>query len=88
MPKAFNSFLPLRESMKLHMGDLVSACKELLDMSLSSGKRCDLKPYDVSNTGDQSHCDLVKNKFECLKQLPNIWAVEVIKQSIIWEESL
>lgn len=56
----------------MYIGNLVSACKELLDMFLHSRKQCNLKPYDVSNTGGQSHNDLMKNKFECFQQFQNI----------------
>lgn len=71
--------------------NLVSARKELLDVFLHSRKRCNLKPYDVSNTGGQSHYDLMKNKFKLsvFNNNSRIYrAVGVIKQSIIWEEPL
>lgn len=32
MPKDYNSFMPLYKSVKMYMGDLVSACSELLDI--------------------------------------------------------
>lgn len=69
----------------IYMGNVVSVCKELLDMFLHSRKRCHLKPYDVSKTGGQSHYDLMKNKFK-LSVFTNsrlYRAVGVIKQSII-----
>lgn len=63
----------------MHANDLLDIC------SFAVKKKYNLKSYDASNTGGQSQCDSMKNKFKVsvLNNSRIYRVVEVVKQSII-----